>query len=213
MLSVKIFVFNPVAENTYVIYNEQKHAIIIDPGCYFDEEKRQLQHFLSTNGLTPVQLINTHCHLDHVFGNKWVYENYGLELYIHKNEEMVLSYSTQAGQNWGMPFENYAGPLHFLKQDDIVTLGTDTLKVLETPGHSPGSITLYCQAQKIIISGDVLFRESIGRTDLPGCNHAALIDSIQQQLMTLPDDVVVYSGHGEVTNIGHEKMYNPFLRN
>lgn len=213
MLSVKIFVFNPVAENTYVIYNEQKHAIIIDPGCYFDEEKRQLQQFLSTNGLTPVQLINTHCHLDHVFGNKWVYENYGLELYIHKNEEMVLSYSTQAGQNWGMPFENYTGPLHFLKQDDIVTLGTDTLKVLETPGHSPGSITLYCQAQKIIISGDVLFRESIGRTDLPGCNHAALIDSIQQQLMTLPDDVVVYSGHGEVTNIGHEKMYNPFLRN
>ncbi len=213
MLSVKIFVFNPVAENTYVIYNEQKHAIIIDPGCYFDEEKRQLQLFLTSNGLTPVQLINTHCHLDHVFGNKWVYETYGLELYIHKNEEMVLNFATQAGQNWGMPFENYAGPLHFLKQNDIVTLGTDNLKVLETPGHSPGSISLYCEDQKFVISGDVLFRESIGRTDLPGCNHAALIESIQQQLMTLPEDVIVYSGHGEETTIGYENLNNPFLRN
>ncbi len=212
MLSVKNFVFNPVAENTYIIYNEQKHAIIIDPGCYFDEEKQQLALFLSTNGLTPVQLINTHCHLDHVFGNKWVYDILGLELYIHKNEEMVLNFAPQAGQNWGMPFENYAGPLHFLKQDDIVKVGTDRLKVLETPGHSPGSISLYCEAQKFVISGDVLFRESIGRTDLPGCNHAALIDSIQQQLMTLPEDVIVYSGHGEETTIGYEKKNNPFLR-
>ncbi len=212
MLSVKVFVFNPVAENTYIIYNEQKHAIIIDPGCYFDEEKRQMQSYMSANGLTPVQLINTHCHLDHVFGNKWVHETYGLKLYIHKNEEMVLNFATQAGQNWGMPFENYAGPLHFFKKSDVVTLDTDTLQVLETPGHSPGSISLYCEAQKFVISGDVLFRESIGRTDLPGCNHAALLESIQQQLMTLPEDVIVYSGHGEETTIGYEKKNNPFLR-
>lgn len=212
MLSVNIFVFSPVAENTYILFNEEKKAIIIDPGCYYEEEKNQLSSFLQSNNLTPVQLINTHCHLDHVFGNKWVYETFGLELYLHKNEEMVLNYAPVAGKNWGLPFENYSGPLHFLHQNDTVQLGTDILKVLETPGHSPGSISLYCKAQKFVVSGDVLFKESIGRTDLPGCNHAALINSIRTELFVLPDDVVVYSGHGQETTIGHEKKYNPFLQ-
>lgn len=212
MLSVNIFVFSPVAENTYILFNEEKKAIVIDPGCYYEEEKNQLLSFLQSNNLTPVQLINTHCHLDHVFGNKWVYETFGLELYLHKNEEMVLNYAPVAGKNWGLPFENYSGPLHFLHQNDTVQLGTDILKVLETPGHSPGSISLYCKAQKFVVSGDVLFKESIGRTDLPGCNHAALINSIRTELFVLPDDVVVYSGHGQETTIGHEKKYNPFLQ-
>lgn len=212
MLSVNIFVFNPVGENTYVIYNEQNNAIIIDPGCYYESERNQLQYFLSSKNLNPTQLINTHCHLDHVFGNKWIYETYGLEPYIHRNEEMVLQFAPAAGKNWGLPFDNYNGPLHFLKQNDIVQLDSDVLKVLETPGHSPGSISLYCEAQKFVISGDVLFRESIGRTDLPGSNHAALLQSIRQELFVLPNDVVVYSGHGDETTIGHEKMYNPFLQ-
>ena len=170
-----------------------------------------MKDFFTKNSIKPVQLINTHCHLDHVFGNKWVHETYGLELFIHPNEEMVLNFAPEAGKMWGLPFENYVGPLHFLHENEIVKTGHDELKILLTPGHSPGSICLFCEAQNFVIGGDVLFRESIGRTDLPGGNHAALIESIMQQLMTLPDDVIVYSGHGGETTIGHERKHNPYL--
>ena len=213
MLTVKIFTFNPVGENTYIIFNEVKKAIIIDPGCYFDEEKQKVKNFLEKNHLQPVQLLNTHCHLDHVFGNNWVYKTYGLELFLHPSEELVLNFAPQTGQMWGLPFENYAGPLHFLENNDIIKLGDNELKVLLAPGHSPGSICFYSKEDKFIISGDVLFRESIGRTDLPGGNHPALLESIRQQLFILPDDTTVYPGHGESTTIGYEKKNNPFLQN
>jgi hydroxyacylglutathione hydrolase len=211
MITVKIFSFNPVSENTYVLFNEANEAIIIDPGCYFEEEKQTLEKFLEAHKLKPVQLINTHCHLDHVFGNKWVYEKYALELFLHANEEDVLTFAPQAGKMWGLPFENYQGPLHFLEHDDTIQFGDNVLKVLLTPGHSPGSICLYCQAGKFVIGGDVLFKEGIGRTDLPGGNHAALLRSIREQLFVLPDDVTVYPGHGNPTTIGYEKKYNSFL--
>ncbi len=212
MLSVKIFTFSPVAENTYVLFNQQNDAIIIDPGCYSDAEKNELNFFLEKNALTPVQLINTHCHLDHVFGNKWVHETYGLELFIHPDEEQVLRFAPEAGNMWGLPFENYDGPLHFLNENDVLKLGNDELKTLLTPGHSPGSICFYCEAQNFVIGGDVLFRESIGRTDLPGGNHFALIESIRQKLLVLPDNVTIYPGHGESTTIGYEKTHNPYLK-
>lgn len=211
MLTVKIFTFNPVAENTYIIFNEEKETVIIDPGCYFVEEKQKVKNFIESNGLQPVQLLNTHCHLDHVFGNKWVYENYGLELFLHPNEEQVLKFAPQSAQMWGLSFENYEGPLHFLENNDLVKLGDNELKVLLAPGHSPGSICFYNENQKFVIGGDVLFKDSIGRTDLPGGNHAALIESIEQQLFVLPDDVIVYPGHGEQTAIGYEKKHNPFF--
>lgn len=212
MITVKIFVFSPVSENTYILYNDLKQAIIIDPGCYSHDERETLKTFISSQGLLPVQLINTHCHLDHVFGNKWLYENYGLELFLHPYEEVVLNVAPQAGKMWGLPFENYEGPLHFLQHGDTVLLKDDKLKVLLAPGHSPGSVCLYCQEQKFVIGGDVLFRQSIGRTDLPGGNHAALLQSIREQLFVLPDDVTVYPGHGEPTTIGYEKKHNPFLQ-
>jgi hydroxyacylglutathione hydrolase len=211
MITVKSFTFSPVAENTYVLYNEDGDAIIIDPGCYFPEEELKLQEFIEIKELNVVQLINTHCHLDHVFGNKWISEKYGLELFIHPNEEQVLAFAPQSGKMWGLPFENYTGKLHFLQDGDIVTLGKDELKVLLAPGHSPGSICFYCEAQKFVIGGDVLFYESIGRTDLPGGNHNTLLSSIREKLFVLPDDVTVYPGHGTSTTIGHEKKYNPFL--
>ena len=211
MLSYKIFTFNPVAENTYVLYNEAKEAIIIDPGCYFEEERKQLQEFLEKNSLKPVQLVNTHCHLDHVFGNKWIHDTYKLELFIHPNEERVLQFAPQSGEMWGMPVDNYTGPLHFLQQNQVILLGQNEIKILLAPGHSPGSICLYCEKEGFVIGGDVLFRDSIGRTDLPGGNHNQLLQSIREQLFVLPDDVIVLPGHGEPTTIGYEKKNNPFL--
>lgn len=212
MLTVKMFAFSPVLENTYLVINELKEAIIIDPGCYFAEEKQTLKSYFESRQLQAVQLLNTHCHLDHIFGNKWVYQTYALELFIHPNEEQVLQFGPQSGQLWGLPFDNYEGPLHFLQHHDVVKTGDNELKVLFAPGHSPGSICFYCEAQKFIIGGDVLFRESIGRTDLPGGNLQVLLESIREQLLVLPDDVTVYPGHGQPTTIGHEKKYNPFLQ-
>lgn len=211
MLHVKSFVFSPIQENTYVLFNDNGDALMIDPGCYFPNEQKQLQQFLSDKKLTPIQLLNTHCHLDHVFGNKWVHDTYNLELHIHPLEEKVLAFAPQSGQAWGMPFENYDGPLHFIHEGEQIHLGEEVLDILWAPGHSPGSICFYHEKQKILIGGDVLFRESIGRTDLPGGNHATLLNSIREQLFTLPDDVVVYSGHGIPTKIGYEKEHNPFL--
>lgn len=212
MLYVKVFTFSPVSENTYVVFNDAKRALIIDPGCYDVEEKQELKSFLETNELVPVQLLNTHCHLDHVFGNKWVFETWGLQLFLHANEEQVLNFAPQSGKMWGLPFENYEGPLHFLQHHDMVTIDTDKFKVLLAPGHSPGSICFYCEEQKFVIGGDVLFRQSIGRTDLPGGNHNVLLQSIKEQLFVLPDDVIVYPGHGEPTTIGFEKKFNPYLK-
>jgi hydroxyacylglutathione hydrolase len=212
MLTVNTFSFNPVSENTYVLSNQSNEAIIIDPGCYWEEEKQRLKSFLSQRQLQPVQLLNTHCHLDHIFGNKWVNETYGLELFLHPNEEQVLAAGPQTGKMWGLPFENYEGTLHFLEHHDIISFGEIGLKVLLTPGHSPGSICFYCEEQKFLIGGDVLFKESIGRTDLPGGNHQALLQSIREELFVLPDDVIVYPGHGDPTTIGDEKKYNPFLK-
>jgi hydroxyacylglutathione hydrolase len=211
MFAVKAFTFSPVQENTYILYNEQKKAFIIDPGCYFDEERDELASFLKQTELQPIQLLNTHCHLDHVFGNKWIYETYGLELYLHANEKQVLDFAPASGLMWNLPFDNYNGPLHWLKEGDELEMGDDKLTVLFTPGHAPGHVCFYCKAQNFVIGGDVLFRESIGRTDLPGGHHQTLLNSIRTQLFVLPDETIVYSGHGPATTIGHEKKHNPFL--
>lgn len=211
MIHVQSFVFNPIQENTYLLYNDNGNALIIDPGCYFTAEHEMLKGFIEEKKLKPVQLLNTHCHLDHVFGNKWVAKNFGLELYIHPNEEQVLAFAPQSGMKWGIPFDNYNGPLHFLQEGDTVKLDEDELQVLLTPGHSPGSICFYCKQQGFVIGGDVLFYESVGRTDLPGGSTPGLLRSIQEKLFVLPDDTIVYNGHGRSTTIGHEKKYNPYL--
>lgn len=213
MLTVQFFTFNAFQENTYIIYAANGEAIIVDPGCSSTTENNALLHFVTQHNLKVVQLINTHCHLDHILGNQLIASTYGLELFLHPNEEQMLILSPQAAKMYGVQLIAYKGPLHFLNGGDVVKLGEDELKVLDAPGHSPGSICLYSQAGGFIIAGDVLFRESIGRTDLPGGNHKVLIESIQTQLFTLPDNVVVYSGHGTTTTIGHEKQYNPFLQN
>lgn len=211
MIKVRFFTFSPVRENTYLLYNEQGKAIIIDTGCYFSAEQETLKKFINDSGLEPERLLNTHCHLDHVFGNQWVYDTWGLELWLHPKEEQMLQLAPLSGEKWGLPFENYSGPLHFLNHGDTIRLGEDELRVILTPGHSPGSVCFYCEKQQLLIGGDVLFRESIGRTDLPGGNHETLLKSIREELFVLPDEVIVYPGHGMATTIGYEKVHNPYL--
>lgn len=211
MLTVKQFTFSPIQENTYVVYNENDACCIIDPGCYSDKERNELKEFISDLKLQPKYLLNTHCHLDHIFGNRFVHETYGLTLHIHEKEKPVLARGPEMGMKWGLPFENYSGELALLAEYDEVKLDNDKFTVLFTPGHSPGSICFYCEVQQFVISGDVLFERSIGRTDLPGGDYNTLIDSIRSKLFILPDNVKVYPGHGYPTTIGDEKIYNPFL--
>ena len=211
MLSVKQLTFSPFQENTYVIYNEQGWSAIVDPGCYFPQERTELSAFISKSGLEPKLLLNTHCHLDHVFGADFVYQTYGLSMHLHPREKPVLDHSPEAGIRWGAPFDAYTGPVIYLEEGDKVSIGEDQLEVLFTPGHSPGSISFYCKSQQFLLSGDVLFRRGIGRTDLPGGNYETLEESILQKLYQLPDDTLVYSGHGPATTIGYEKQHNPYV--
>lgn len=212
MLYVKSFEFSPVRENTYVLYNEENQCCIIDPGCYFSEEQDELKGFIDKAGLKPILLLNTHCHLDHVFGNKFVHDTWGLPLHIHEKEKPVLDYAPVAGEKWQLPFENYEGELKYIKEGKKIAIGKDEMEIFFTPGHSPGSISFYNAKDGYVVSGDVLFNGSVGRTDLPGGDFKVLFNSIQAQLFTLPDDTKVYSGHGPVTTIGFEKMNNPFVK-
>ena len=211
MLTIKLFEFSPIQENTYILYNEFNDCIIIDPGCYFDAEKDELVGYISANNLIPKMLINTHCHLDHVFGNKFISEKYNLTLQIHENEKAVLAFAPASGLMYNMPFDNYKGDVVLLNAGDTILLGKDVIKVLLVPGHSPGSLSFYCAEDKFVVSGDALFKNSIGRTDLPGGNHNQLIKSVKEQLLTLPEETLVYSGHGAVTKVGEEKRNNPYL--
>lgn len=212
MLHVKGFTFNPVQENTYILYNDESECCIIDPGCYFEEEKEELRNYVQKTGLKPVLLLNTHCHLDHVFGNKFVHDTWGLPLHLHENEKQVLDFAPASGLMWQMPVENYEGELIYIKKGETLKLGREELKILFTPGHSPGSICFYDERDGFVIGGDVLFNGSIGRTDLPGGDFKTLFNSIQTQLFILPDETKVYPGHGPMTTIGFEKMNNPFVK-
>jgi glyoxylase-like metal-dependent hydrolase (beta-lactamase superfamily II) len=211
MFQIKSFTFNPVQENTYLLYNEHRECIIIDPGTYFDHEKEELKSFINLNKLEPKILLNTHCHLDHVFGNKFIAEEYKLTLNTHPLEKNVLAMAPASGLVFNLPFDNYQGEVTYLEEGDIITLGNDELKVMHTPGHSPGSICFYCAKQHFIIGGDVLFQNSIGRTDLPMGNHDDLLRSIREKLFKLPEDTKVYPGHGMETTLGEEMRNNPFL--
>lgn len=213
MLQIAVFTFSPIQENTYVLYNEEREALIIDPGAYFEEEREELDAFIAGKGLLVKQLILTHGHLDHVFGVKHVAEKYGLTPWIHPLEQPVLAFASTSALMYNMPFDMYQGTWNELHAGDQIELGADQLTVLFTPGHSPGSVSFYCAAQAFVMGGDVLFQRSIGRTDLPGGSFDVLAKSIREQLFVLPDETAVYSGHGSVTTIGEEKAYNPFVGN
>ncbi len=212
MISVTSFTFSPIAENTYVLHSADGQAAIIDPGCYTQAERERLAGFVDEHNLEVTMLLQTHCHLDHVFGTKWVAEKWGLLPHMHRNEEQVFKFAPISGQMWGLPFDPYEGDTIWLNEGDSLALGDGELQVLFAPGHAPGHVCFYNAADGYVVGGDVLFAGSIGRTDLPGGNFDVLIESIKTQLLTLPDDTIVYSGHGPATTVGHERKTNPFLQ-
>ncbi len=209
-MTIQSFVFNPFSENTYVAFDETKEAVIIDPGCYEPTEKAELDQFITSNGLTVKFVLNTHCHIDHVLGNFHCKTKYKAPLLINKHDERVLLAVQSYASNYGFAGYQPTLPDRFLEENESFVFGNTNWKILFLPGHSPGHIAFYDEQKKTIFSGDVLFKRSIGRTDLPGGNFDVLLKSIQQKLFLLPDDVVVYSGHGPATTIGEEKKSNPF---
>ena len=211
MINVHSFTFNPFQENTYVLGDETKKCVIIDPGCYTEQEKKELSDYIVQHGLVPVKLLLTHAHIDHILGNNYVCGKFNLEIEMNAIEKDLLKSASLYGQMWGIEVEPSPAPTIFLTEGDKVSFGNSQLEVIFTPGHSPGSICFYNSEQKFAIAGDVLFYGSIGRTDLPGGDYDTLIESIHQKLFPLPDDVKIYPGHGPATTIEHEKKFNPFV--
>lgn len=213
MITVKKFTFNPFQENTYLLFDETKECVIIDPGCYEPHEQEELVGFIEANELKVVKLLSTHSHIDHVLGNKFVMEKYGVDLYIHsKDLETLTAVETYAATYGFMNYQPCVSPNNFLEEGEKVSFGSSQLEIKFVPGHAPGHIVFVAKDEKFVINGDCLFHGSIGRTDLPGGDHQTLLDSIKRELFALPNDFVVYCGHGPETTIGHEKQHNPFLK-
>jgi hydroxyacylglutathione hydrolase len=211
MISVKKFSFNLFQTNTYIVWDESKECAIIDAACEDQEEKTELETFISRQGLVPVRLIYTHCHVDHTLGNSFVTHRYQLEPEVHPRGKLFWETAREFSSFFGVRFDEPMNPRKFLEEGDEVRFGRSLLRVLYTPGHADGSICLHCPEQKFVMVGDVLFYGSIGRTDLPTGNFQVLRQSILTKLFTLEDDTVVYPGHGPETTIGHEKRHNPYL--
>lgn len=210
MVTIQSFTFNPFEENTYLLSDETGEAVVIDPGCYERFEQDTLKEAITSNGLTPKLLLNTHGHIDHVLGNFFVKSTYKIPLLIHALDRAVLkAVSTYAG-NYGFAQYHETTPDGELIEGDHITFGHTSLKILWLPGHAPGHVAFYHEKEKFIIGGDVLFYHSVGRTDLPGGNYETLMKSIREKLYTLPGDVTVYPGHGPSTTIGEEMVNNPF---
>jgi glyoxylase-like metal-dependent hydrolase (beta-lactamase superfamily II) len=193
-----------------VVSDETKAAVVIDPGCYEKEEKQALTDYIREHDLRVVKLLNTHCHIDHVLGNAFVKDEYNTRLYLHRMDEPVLRAVSAYASNYGFQQYQPATPDVYIEEGEEIEVGNQSLKVLFVPGHSPGHVAFYHEGEKVLLGGDVLFRNSVGRTDLPGGNTDTLLESIHEKLFTLPDDVTVYPGHGPTTTIGFEKTTNPF---
>jgi glyoxylase-like metal-dependent hydrolase (beta-lactamase superfamily II) len=211
-MTVTGFTFNPFSENTYVLHDETGECVIIDPGCCEKKEQNILRDFITAQKLKVVLLLNTHCHIDHVFGNKFIMDTYQVPFLIHEEDLPTLQSVPVYAPSYGFPNYEAAAPTGYLQPGENISFGHSELQVLFTPGHAPGHVVFYHEPSQVCLGGDVLFQRSIGRTDLPGGDFDTLIRSIRTQLFTLPDAVRVYPGHGPATTIGEEKQSNPFLR-
>ena len=213
MIKIKIFTFNPIQVNTYLLYDETGECVIIDPGMYESDENEKIKNFISANSLLPVRLLNTHYHFDHILGNKFIAENFQVSIEAHSSLENDDKYvnPVRISEMFGINMDYPPKITRFLEDGNLTNFGKSVLKVIHVPGHTQHCLVFYCEKDKFIIAGDVLFEGSIGRTDFPGGDYEQIISNITSKLMTLPDDVKVYPGHGKPTTIGRERASNPFL--
>lgn len=209
---ITTFTFNPFQENTYLLCADNRDTIIIDPGCYTPAEEKSLGDYLKVHNLKPVMLLLTHAHLDHILGNHWVHTTFGLQPQMHALDLPDLQRLEAYAPVFGVQARPSPEPEKFLNHGDRIQWAGPEIQILQAPGHSPGSLCFYLADMNSIIAGDVLFEGSIGRTDLPGGDHATLMESIQRVLMPLPENTTVYPGHGSITTIAHERDFNPFLQ-
>lgn len=213
MIQLKKFTFNPFQENTYLVWDETtKETAVIDPGCSGETEEHNLLSFIEENNLSIKYLINTHCHIDHVLGNKLVKEKFNCDFYAPELDIPLLKNVTEQAKMFGMEIEPSPLPDHYITEDLQLSLGDSAINFIFTPGHTPGEYCLLFKDEQICISGDVLFYEGIGRTDLWGGDYNTILKSISEKLFILEDEIKVYPGHGDATTIGHEKVHNPFLK-
>ena len=210
---MKIFklVFSPIEVNTYILADDSDNCAIIDCGCYDKEESERLLDFIKSKSINPVLLLNTHCHLDHIFGNRLVLERFGLRPYSNELDEMNRKNAVQHAILFGLTMDDPPEPAGFVSDNQIVTFGTEKLVALHVPGHTAGSLAFYSEKNNCVFTGDALFAGSIGRTDLPGGNYDTLIGSIKNKLFVLPPSTVVYPGHGDETTIEKEMKSNPYF--
>jgi glyoxylase-like metal-dependent hydrolase (beta-lactamase superfamily II) len=211
-LFIQLFTFNPFQENTYVVYNALHEAVIIDPGCYFREEKAELLDFIADKKLKPLALLNTHAHLDHIFGNATVLNAFEIDYYLHPLDLPTLKMAENACNLYGLKeYEVSPEPSKTLSDGEKISFGSIEFEVIFVPGHAPGHVAFYNAENRFLIGGDVVFEGSYGRTDLPGGNATTLKKSIISRVFTLPDETYILSGHGNPTTVGAEKMGNPIL--
>lgn len=211
-MTVKTFTFNPFQENTFIVHDDTNEAVIIDAGCLQDSERQKLKDYISSNGLTLKRVLNTHLHLDHQFGNKFLFDTYGLSPEASIEDEFLLDNVVAQARSYGFQVEEETQAIgSYIIDNQDISFGNSSLKAIHVPGHSPGSMVLYSEKEGLMFVGDVLFRGSIGRTDLPKGDYATLINGITKKLFILPDSTIIYSGHGPKTTIGYEKENNPFL--
>ncbi|MDR2362189.1 MAG: MBL fold metallo-hydrolase [Prevotellaceae bacterium] len=211
MINVKTFYFNELRVCTYILWDETSECIIVDPGCESTSEQQRLQRFITGNALTPVLVVNTHAHFDHVLGNLFATKTYAIPSAVHEADTALLAKTTQQSALFGFQVAQPPVATVFLTENEPVRFGHAKLQVLHTPGHTPGGICLYAASDGFILSGDTLFAGSIGRTDLPGGHYDTLLQSIRTKLMPLPDTIKVLPGHGPTTTIGEERRNNPFI--
>ncbi|MFA8451548.1 MAG: MBL fold metallo-hydrolase [Bacteroidales bacterium] len=211
MITVDKIIFNPFQVNTYIVYDETKECVIVDAACYDQEEKNALINYIKKHDLKPVALVNTHCHIDHILGNSFAAESFNIPLQAHADGQSFIDNAPQYGMSFGFDIKDPVDIKKTLKEGDKIEFGSSYLEVIEAPGHANGSICLLNKENNILITGDVLFKESIGRTDLPTGDLDLLLKNIKEKLFTLEESTVVYPGHGPETSIGHEKVQNPFI--
>lgn len=213
MLKIQTFTFCPelFGENTYVVWDETLRCVVIDPGCYHREEREALASFIEDNDLVLEKVLNTHCHLDHIFGNRFLVDRYKVPLVACEKDLYNLERAEQFAQLWNLKYETSPDPDQFVDEGDTVTFGNTTFDVLFTPGHCSGHVSFYHPESQQIFSGDVIFRGSYGRTDLPGGSQEVLAKTIFEKIFTLPDAVKIYAGHMGPTSVGTEKKMNPIL--